>query len=397
MQRIKADGALSRFRVLDISQVRAGPTCVRQLADFGADVIKIEPPDGVNRPELYVGARDAADMQNLHRNKRSITLDLKAPGARAILHRLVQKADVLVENFRPDVKKRLGLDYESLAAVNPRLVLASISGFGQDGPYVQRPGFDQILQGMCGLMSATGTENGPPLRAGAAVIDVTAGLYAALAVLTALLEREQSGRGQWVDVSLLHAGVALMDFQAARYSADGQLPTRIGNEHPTGVPTNAYRTLDGYLNIAVGGDKQWRRLAEAVGQPSLATDPEYATNADRVRNRGELNRILQEAFATRTTNEWDRVLRDADVAAGPIFGMDQVCADPQAIHSRIFQTVSHPRRGELAIVAQPAKLARTPARIDGPLEDKGNSSQDVLVELGYGHHEIAEFRRLHVI
>lgn len=397
MQKLLGNGALSRFRVVDLSQVRAGPTCVKQFADFGADVIKVEPPDSVPRGELYVGARDGADMQNLHRNKRSITLNLKSPRAKEVLEPLLRTADVVVENFRPAVKDRLGLDYETLSKINPRVVLVSISGFGQDGPYRDRPGFDQVIQGMCGLMSATGTPEGPPTRAGAAVVDVGAGVYAALGAMTALLEREHSGKGQWVQLSLLHVGVGLMDFQAARYLIEGDVAERVGNDHPTSMPTSAYPTADGYLNIGAGGDDMWRRLCSALGQPALADDPDFRTDADRVRNRDRLNRLLSEQFRTATTAQWMDRLSEADVPGGPIYTMDQVFTDPQVQHARIAAPVIHPRRGEIRLVDQVVKLARTPARIVSTLEDKGGSNDEVLRELGLSTKTIADLRSQQVI
>ena len=397
MQRMIGSEALKRFRVIDLSQVRAGPTCVKQFADFGADVIKVEPPDSVPRGELYVGARDGADMQNLHRNKRSITVNLKSPRAREVLMPLIRTADVVVENFRPDVKHRLGLDYETLRQVNPRVVLVSISGFGQDGPYRARPGFDQVIQGMCGLMSATGEANGNPTRAGAAVVDVSAGLYAALGAMTALLEREQSGQGQWVQLSLLHAGIGLMDFQAARYLADGAIAGRVGNDHPTSMPTSAYPTSDGYLNIGAGGDDMWRRLCYALGRPSMAEAIEFRTDPDRVRNRAQLNQLLGEIFRTDTTEKWVARLAEADVPCGPIYTMDQVFADPQVRHCQIAAPVMHPRRGEIRVIDQVLQLARTPARIVNTLEDKGGSNYEVLHELGLSDNAINELRTQQVI
>lgn len=389
MKRIaQNNGALSQFRVLDVSQVRAGPTCVKQLADFGADVIKIEPPDTVDRQELYVGERDGADMLNLHRNKRSITLDLKSPACYEIFMDLVDGADVVIENFRPEVKERLGVDYATLSKRNPRIILVSISGFGQDGPYKKRPGFDQILQGMCGLMSATGFPDGEPVRAGAAVVDMVTGLYAALGALTALLERNESGRGQWVQTSLLHAGIALMDFQAARCAVEGDVPVRVGNDHPTSMPTSAYPSMDGHINIGAGGDVQWRSLCGAIGRPELAHDPRFATNAQRVKNRAELNALLTASFSQASTDAWMAKLSDADVPAGPIYRMDQVLADPQVVHQQIIQPIAHPRRGEVSVISQVARLCRTPAKLHAALEDKGHSNQDVLQELGYDQAQI---------
>lgn len=397
MHKPTGGGAFSRFRVLDLSQVRAGPTCVKQFADFGADVIKVEPPDSVPRGELYVGARDGADMQNLHRNKRSITLNLKSPRAREVLEPLLRTADVVVENFRPSVKDRLGLDYETIQRINPRAILVSISGFGQEGPYRERPGFDQVLQGMCGLMSATGMPDGPPTRAGAAVVDVGAGLYAALGAMTALLERERSGKGQWVQVSLLHVGIGLMDFQAARYLVDGGVAERVGNDHPTSMPTSAYPTADGFINIGAGGDEMWCRLCRALGRPELAGHPDFVTDPDRVRNRERLNQLLSERFRTATTAQWVERLGGADVPSGPIYAMDQVFADPQVEYSRIAAPVVHPRRGEIRLVDQVVKLVRTPAEIASTLEDKGGSNVDVLTELGFPRATIAELQAQQVI
>ncbi|SDH85661.1 CaiB/BaiF CoA-transferase family protein [Variovorax sp. OV700] len=388
MQRVMNEGALHRFRVIDLSQVRAGPTCVKQLADFGADVIKVEAPAAAKRGELYVGARNGADMQNLHRNKRSMTLDLKSTGGREVLMRLVATADVVVENFRPDVKTRLGIGYQALRAINPRIILVSISGFGQDGPYQRRPGFDQIIQGMCGLMSTTGAPEGDPMRAGAAVVDVVAGLYAALGALTALLERESSGEGQWVRTSLLHAGIGLMDFQAARYLVDGTVAGRVGNDHPTSMPTSAYPTSDGFLNVGAGGDSMWRSLCRAIGRPDLADLPEFLSDPDRVRNREQLNELLRSVFRTRSTAAWIEALDAQDVPCGPIYSMGQVFADEQVRHCGISSPVSHPERGPINLISQVVDLARTPARIETTLEEKGGSNLSLLQELGFGPGEI---------
>lgn len=397
MHKLKGSSALSGLRVIDLSQVRAGPTCVKQFADFGADVIKVEPPASVSRGELYVGARDGADMQNLHRNKRSITVNLKSPLAREVLEPLLRTADVVVENFRPSVKDRLGLDYESLSRINPRVVLVSISGFGQEGPYRERPGFDQVIQGMSGIMSATGTPDGPPTRSGASIVDVGAGVYAALGAMTALVERQSSGKGQWVQVSLLHVGIGLMDYQAARYLVEGQVATRLGNDHPTSMPTSAYPTSDGYINIGAGGDEMWRRLCRAIGQPLLAEAPEFRTDPDRVRHRDLLNRILSEQFRSGTTQYWVDCLMASDVPCGPIYTMDQVFDDPQVQHSGIAVPVVHPSRGEIKLVDQVVKLDRTPARIVTTLEDKGGSTDEVLAELGLSADAIARLRTEQVI
>ena len=392
MYRPTPGGAFEGLRIIDLAQVRSGPTCVKQFADFGADVIRIEPPPQSGRTEMMTGARDGADMLNLHRNKRLITLDLKAPGAREVLHRLVRSADVLVENYRPDVKERLGIDYDSLAAINPRIILASISGFGQDGPYRDRPGFDQIAQGMSGMMSVTGKPGEGPMRVGAAVIDVATGLYAALGVMTALHERERSGRGQWVQSSLLQSGLGLMDFQAARFVVDGEVPRQVGNDHPTGMPTSAYATADGHVNLGAGGEAMWVKLCEVIGRPALAGDPRFAKGPDRSRNRVDLNAILGEVFRTRTSADWIERLNAAGVPCGPIYTMDQVFEDPQVIHGRMATTVTHPTRGEIRVLAPTATLSRTPGRLERSLVATGEDTDDVLAELGFGPDEIAQMR-----
>jgi len=392
MYRPATGGAFEGLRVIDLAQVRSGPTCVKQFADYGADVIRIESPPSSGRADLMTGPRDGADMLNLHRNKRLLTLDLKAPRGREVLHRLVDTADILVENYRPDVKARLGIDYDTLSAINPRIILASISGFGQDGPYRERPGFDQILQGMSGMMSVTGRPGEGPMRVGAAVVDVATGLYAAIGVMAALHERTRSGRGQWVQASLLQSGLGLMDFQAARYLVDGVVPGQVGNDHPTSMPTSAYPTADGHMNVGAGGDSIWHRLCEALERPALAGDPRFATDQDRSRHRAALNAVLAEVFVTRPTAEWLERLNGAGVPCGPIYTVDQVFADPQVVHGGMAQTVPHPTRGEVRLLAPTAVLSRTPGRLERTLGPKGEDTEDVLAELGYGEAEIAALR-----
>ena len=397
MTHIPASTALSRFRVLDLSRVRAGPTCVKQLADFGADVIKIESPPGVDANEGMGGPRNGPDFQNLHRNKRAMTLNLKLPEGREIFARLAMKADVVVENYRPDVKYRLGVDYESLRAINPRIILASISGFGQDGPYLERPGFDQIAQGMSGLMSVTGHPGQGPMRTGAAIADVSAGLYAALGILTALLEREVSGQGQWVQSSLLMSGIALLDFQAARYLMGGEVPAQVGNDHPTSMPTSAYATADGYINVGAAGEGMWKRLAQALARPDLLTRAEFEGGANRAKNRAALNAELNSAFAAKTSNEWIRILNEAGVPCGPIYRMDQVFADPQVQHIQAAAKVLHPMLGEIRLVNQAVGLSRTPATMVSATPEIGQHTDEVLGEAGYSAAEIAAFRKHEVI
>jgi crotonobetainyl-CoA:carnitine CoA-transferase CaiB-like acyl-CoA transferase len=397
MPKIAASSALSRFRVLDLSRVRAGPTCVKQFADFGADVIKIESPPGIDPNEGMGGPRHGPDMQNLHRNKRAMTLNLKLPEAREVFTRLVKTADVVVENYRPDVKYRLGIDYASLEKINPRIILASISGFGQDGPYRDRPGFDQIAQGMSGLMSVTGAPGKGPMRTGAAIADIAGGLFAALGVMTALLERETSGKGQWVQSSLLQSGIALLDFQAARYLMKGEVPPQVGNDHPTSMPTSAYTTADGYINVAASGEGMWARLCEAIGRKDLLEAPEYRGAEKRAENRAALNAELNDALKKGSSQDWVEKLNRAGVPCGPIYNVDQVFADPQVQHLKAAAEVEHPRLGSLRVVNQPVTLSRTAASMAAATPEVGQHTDEVLRELGYSHSDIQGMRERRVV
>jgi crotonobetainyl-CoA:carnitine CoA-transferase CaiB-like acyl-CoA transferase len=397
MSRPNRSLALKHLRVLDLTRVRAGPTCCRVLADFGADVIKIEAPPGVDPNAGMSGPRHGYDMLNLHRNKRSLTLNLKQPEGLGIFRSMVRTADVVVENFRPDVKIRLGIDYEALQAINPRIILASISGFGQDGPYHKRAGFDQIAQGMGGLMWVTGKPGEGPMRAGTAVADSTAGLYAATGILIALAEREQSGMGQWLHTSLLQAQIALMDFQAARYLVDGDVPPQAGNDHPYATPMGVIETKDGFINIAVGGDGQWRSLCDAIGRPEVAEDPAYATMQKRLENRPEVWAILRPVFAEKSSAEWLDLLERIDVPAGPIYKVDEMFEDPQVRHLGIAQSVPHPVRGETRLIGQPLVLSRTPASLDTASPDPGEHTDEILADLGLDQALIAELRAKRVV
>jgi crotonobetainyl-CoA:carnitine CoA-transferase CaiB-like acyl-CoA transferase len=389
--------ALAHLRVLDISRVRAGPTCVRILGDFGADIIKIEAPAGVDPNEGMSGARDGYDMINLHRNKRSLTLNLKERCGHEIFMRLVKDADVVVENFRPDVKERMGIAYEALSAVNPRIILASISGFGQSGPYRMRAGFDQIAQGMGGLMWVTGMPGSGPMRAGIAVADSSAGVYAATGILIALAERERSGRGQWVQASLLEAQIAMMDFQAARYFIDGVAPGQAGNDHPYSTPMGVFQTSDGFINIGAGGDGQWRALCVALERPDLGRAPEYSTGDLRLRNRPKLTTLLTQIFRTKTSLQWLDLLEQQGVPAGPVYKVDEVFADPQVKHLDIAVPLHHPTRGDVSVVGQPITLSRTPARVVSPLPEPGAHTDEILQGLGYSAAEIAVFRNERIV
>ncbi|HTZ34956.1 MAG TPA: CoA transferase [Stellaceae bacterium] len=381
---------LARFKVLDLTRVRAGPTAVRQLADWGAQVIKIEAPPSPG--EGLGGPRLGPDFQNLHRNKRSLTLDLKSPEGLAIFKQLVRGADVVVENYRPDVKERLGIDYPALKAINPRLVYASISGFGQSGPYRERPGFDQIAQGMGGLMSITGLPGQGPVRVGIPVADLSAGIFAAMGILVALLEREVSGEGQWVESSLLAAQIAMLDFQAARWTIAGEVPEQAGNDHPTSIPTGVFKTRDGHINIASAGDAIFARFCRAIDRPDLAEHPDYKTGRARSDNRKALNAAIEAITATRPSAEWIERLNEAGVPAGPIYRMDEVFADPQVRHLGIAQTVRHPKLGDIALIGQAVTLSRTPSRLETASPDAGEHTEAILGELGYSAGDIARLR-----
>jgi formyl-CoA transferase len=393
MPGIAASTALLRLRILDFSRVRAGPTCVRQFADFGADVIKIESPPGVDPNEAMGGPRHGPDMQNLHRNKRSMTLNLKLPQAREVLERLVKTADVVVENYRPDVKYRLGIDYESLSKINPRVILASISGFGQDGPYVKRPGFDQIAQGMSGLMSVTGLPGQGPVRTGAAIADLAAGLYAAIGVMVALLERETSGKGQWVQSSLLQAGISLLDFQAARYLMEKEVPPQVGNDHPTSMPTSAYRTKDGHINVAASGEGMWASLCKAIEREDMLSSPDFKGGKKRAENRKLLNAAIEEALRKKTSAEWIEILNQAGIPCGPIYNVGEVFADPQVKHLGVATPVEHPKLGRYDVLANAAVLSRTPARVVKATPEIGEHTDELLKELNYNAAEIAQLRQ----
>jgi formyl-CoA transferase len=384
--------ALSHISVLDLTRVRAGPTAVRQLVDWGASAIKIEMPAGLDEGEGPGGPRDGSDFQNVHRNKRGMTLNLKAPEGVAILKKMAAKADVLVENYRPDVKDRLGIGYEAMSAVNPRLVYGSISGYGEDGPYRLRPGFDQIAQGMGGLMSITGLPGQGPVRVGIPIADLCAGIFCAYGIAVALIEREKSGKGQWVKSSLLQAQLFMLDFQASRWLMRGEVAKQAGNNHPTSIPTGVYRTRDGYLNLAVSGTKIWNRLCEAIGAPQLATHPDYSNSKLRSQNRDKLHDELEAYFRKRDTAQWIEILNQAGVPSGPIYSIDQAFADPQVKTLGMVQKV-----GDIPYLGQPVTLSRTPSHAYSHPPKQGEHTNDILREFGYRDGEIEDLRKKGIV
>ena len=380
---------LDDLKVLDLTAARAGPQCVRQLSDWGADVIRVEPPD---RRPTDMGDRRNSDFQNLHRNKRSLTLDLKSDAGRELFLRLAERADVVVENMRPAVKHRLGVDPEAVRAVNPRIVYASISAFGQDGPGSQRGGVDQIAQGMGGLMSVTGAPDGEPVRAGYAVTDLAAGLHAAVGILVALHDRDRTGEGAWVRTSLLEAAIGLLDFQAARYTVEGVVAPRVGNHHPTLVPMGTFATADGHVNIAAIDGRIWLELTRVLDLPELLEDPRFATVDLRMDHREEVNALVAAKLRTRTTAEWIADLEAAGVPAGPVNDVGEVFADAQVQHLEMVQPVEHPEMGELRLIGNAATLAGLPRALRTAAPAAGEHTQEILAELGLSPTDIERYR-----
>jgi crotonobetainyl-CoA:carnitine CoA-transferase CaiB-like acyl-CoA transferase len=392
-----ASSALDQYTVLDLTRVRSGPTCIRQLADWGANVIKVEMPESMTGGEQMGGARHGSDFQNLHRNKRSLSLNLKDPEGLKIFQQLAQTADVIVENFRPDVKHRLGIDYESLSVENPGLIYASISGFGQDGPYAGRPGFDQIAQGMGGLMSITGQPGQGPMRVGIPVADLTAGIFAAQGILVALLEREKSGKGQWLHTSLLEAQIFMLDFQNARWLVDGHTPQQAGNNHPTSIPTGVFKTANGEINISVTGRPIWQRFCSILGLDDLVDHPDFNTEEKRSANRDDLNSRITDVTKSARTEHWVSALNEAGVPCGPINSIDQTFADPQVQHLGVTESIQSAKLGDLEMVSQPVSLERTPSHLVTAPPECGEHNQEVLADLGYSAEQISDLRIRQVI
>jgi len=388
---------LERFKVLDLTRVRSGPTSVKVLADWGADVVKVEMPPAPGQDDGYTGSRNSADFQNLHRNKRSMTLNLKEDDGKEIFYRMVKEADVVVENYRPDVKFRLGIDFDTLKEINPRIILASISGFGQTGPYSKRPGVDQIAQGMGGFMSVTGLPGQGPVRAGTAIADLTCGMNCAMAILVALLQREVTGEGQWVHTSLLESQIALMDFQCARYLIENDVPPQAGNNHPKSTPTGVFPTTDGHINIAAGGQQMWTRLCKGLGAEVLYEKPEYKTAADRLAHRDQLNADLSEFTKTKSSKEWVDILNEAGVPCGPIYKVDETFADPQVQHLGIAWPMKSRDMGEIRVVGQPFSLSAAKPVVRRYTPDVGEHTDEVLSEFGYSADEITQLREKGVL
>lgn len=373
-------GALDGIRVIDLTHARAGPTCSRQLADMGADVIQVSGPG-----RFDLGGSDA---HNLHRNKRSILIDLKNPRGLDVFFRLLDDADVLVENFRAGVKQRLGIDYETVSARNPRIIYASISGFGQQGPYRDRPGLDQVAQGMSGLMSVTGPKGTGPWRTGIAISDTASGTFLTQGVLAALFTRERTGRGQWVHTSLLESMINMMDFQATRWLIDGEVPEQAGNNHPTLFPMGMFKTRDGAINIAA--ITKWNAFVTAIDGADIEADPRFADFMSRMKNRDALLDVIEDKLAVRDSSDWVTLLNEADLPCGPIYAMDEVFADPQIEHLQMAQTVEHQTDGPVGLLRHPVTFSESPTRIKNAAPLPGIHSREILGQCGYDEGEVEE-------
>jgi formyl-CoA transferase len=386
---------LSRITVLDLTLARAGPTCVRHLADWGANVIRIEPPD--TGGEDVAGARHGFDFQNLHRNKRAIRLNLKDPEGHAAFMKLVATADVIIENMRAAVKHRLKVSYDDVKKINPRIVYGSISGFGQDGPYGPRAGVDQIAQGMGGLMSITGLPGQGPVRVGIPIADLTAGNLLALGVMTALFDREKTGVGRWVTTSLLEAQIFMLDFQASRWLIAKEVAPQAGNDHPTGIPTGVFPTSDGHINIAASSARLWERFCDTIQKPEWKEKPEWKTQKGRSTDRKAINATIGEVTKTKSANHWIELFEEAGIPCGPIYTIDQVFADPQVQHLGMARKMQHPELGTEEVVASAINISGYSKDIRLPTPDAGTSTDEVLRSVGYTDEQLADMRKKGVI
>ena len=383
-------GPLTHIKVIDVTAARAGPACIRILADMGADVIQVARPSGGSRQDMGSDLFASSDLENLHRGKRSIVIDLQSPAGKEVFFRLVQSADVVAENFRPDVKHRLGIDYESVAQVNERIVYGSISGFGQDGPWGARPGVDQIAQGMSGLMSVTGPPGSGPWRVGTAICDLTAGWALAQAIMAALIERSVSGKGQWVKTSLLEAGISLMDFQASRWLIASEVAGQAGNDHPTGFPTGVFETADGLVNLSAVSDQNFRDFLGQIGLSELAEDERFLSAKLRLANKEALREECEPALKKLPSKVVIDRLNLVGVPCGPILTVDQVFQHPQVEHLQMAQEVVSSRFGELHLVRSPFTLSRTPSAVRSASPARGEHTTEVLKEHGWTGDEIAK-------
>ena len=393
--------ALDGIRVLDLTRALAGPFCTLMLGDNGADVIKVEIPGSGDDTRKwgppFIG-EESAYYLSINRNKRSLTLNLQDAQAQEVFMKLAQDIDVVVENFTPGVMGRFGLDYDAVKAVNPKVVYCSISGFGQDGPYRNRPAYDQIMQGVGGLMSITGEPDGEPQKIGIAVTDIGAGMWSAFAIMAALNHRGKTGEGQYIDISMLDAQVAWLTYQAAFFFANGEAPKRMGAAHPTLVPYQAFMCKDGkYINVAVGSERIWGRFCQGMGREDLKDHPDYATNSVRVNNRGAMVSMLQEIFLTRPVAEWVKELQAANVPCGPINDLADVFADPQVLARNMYLEMAHPTLGSIKQTGLPIKFSLTPGGLDRHPPLLGEHNQEILQSLGYSDADVQSLKEQSVI
>jgi crotonobetainyl-CoA:carnitine CoA-transferase CaiB-like acyl-CoA transferase len=393
-------GVLEGIRIVDFSRALAGPYCTMLLGDMGAEVIKIEMPGTGDDsrgwgPPFIKG--ESAYFLSINRNKKSISLNLKSEESKEIIQKLIQTAEVLVETNRPGAMDRLGLGYNEVQKIKPDIIYCSISGFGQDGPYRQRPGFDQVLQGMGGLMGLTGEPGGAPMKVGVAVTDIATGMFAAIGILSAIYHKQKTGEGQWVDASMLDGQVSWLTYQGGRYLASGEIPEKTGSGHPLIVPYQAFKAKDAYINIAVGNDNLWKKFCEAVNLQDIVDDPRFATNAKRVENRNEVVAIIGKVIATKTMDEWLAILEKAGIPCGPIYTVDKIFSDPQVLSRNMLVDVDHPKCGKIRLTGVPIKLSKTPGAVSLPPPFLGQHNQEMLQELGYASKDIEDFKSRKVI